>query len=488
MSCLKPKPSVAFLAEPPATEPTPDTHDLLQRDAISPVRRDALDPMDVSTKPRRFQSAEWVRVLVFKSLLVFGPLGYAEEPPAPIPCHVGIYVVSLSDVNLRDGTCVADFWVWFRWQNAAITPLETIEVIDGTIDARTGVLQKTLTNGCQYACHRIRATIRQKWNVAQFPLDTQCIVLALEDAALETGQLILLPDQQGSRISPDVSVPGWSLGTFAVSAQMQAYETNYGDTDLPPGAVAEYSRLIVTLDLYRPGMGLFFKLFTGLFVAVGIALVSIAIRPTDLDPRFGLPVGAMFASFASQYVIASVLPATSEFTLADQLHVLAVGVIFLVLLESVVSLFLTYADRTWVARRLDAVALVLLSLATITAVVILVMNARYPDSETVAGPIEFLPRGWCGVGCEGRGAYRMESLLRHANDIKLALGCGPGVIDIQQEPRYAKGHWGKGNDRRVVDLFPPGGRFTRKERVCHRDGPMVRPAWGVQSQFFQPTS
>jgi hypothetical protein len=346
-----------------------------------------LERMGAGAQRRGFLSTVWSRVPAALALLALCTYGKAENPLPSVgasECSVGVYLLSLSDVSLQDGTCVADFWVWFRWRNAEINPLETIEVIDGTIDSKTGESMKMLKNGFQYACHRVRATLRQKWDVSRFPLDEQRIVIALEDAVLEAGEMILIADQPGSRVSPAVSVPGWSLGSFAVRTQTQAYETNYGDTDLPPGASAEYSRLIVTLDLFRPGMGLFFKLFTGLFVAVGIALVSMAVRPTDLDPRFGLPVGAMFASIASQYVIASVLPATSEFTLADQLHVLAVGVIFLVLLESVVSLFLTYADHSCIARRLDAACLAILLVTTTAAVVILVGNARVPATETLA--------------------------------------------------------------------------------------------------------
>jgi hypothetical protein len=303
----------------------------------------------------------------------------AEVTEAPVRCHVGVYIVSLSDADLRSGTCVADFWVWFRWRGEDYNPLESLEVIDGIIDEKSGEVQKTLKDGSQYACQRVRASIRQKWNVSRFPLDTQRITLSLEDAEVESDRVAFIPDEAGSRISPSVEVPGWKIGKFSIIAQPQVYDTNYGDTDLPTGASSEYSRAVISLELHRPGMGLFFKLFTGLFVAVGIALVSIAIRPTDLDPRFGLPVGAMFASIASQYVISSVLPDSADFTLADQLHVLAVGVIFLALLESVVSLFLTYAEMPRAARRLDAAFLIILAICTVAAILVLVMKALAPS-------------------------------------------------------------------------------------------------------------
>lgn len=315
--------------------------------------------------------------------VVFQLNGFADESSEfkkPVQCYVGIYIVSLSDADLRSGTCQADFWVWFRWRDATINPLESLEVINGVIDEKSGDTRKTLKDGYEYACQRIRATIRQKWNVSRFPLDTQRILISLEDAEMESDRFVFIPDKEGSRISPAVDMPGWTIERFSVSTQSQVYETNYGDTDLPTGASSEYSRVVVSLDLRRPGLGLFFKLFTGLFVAVGIALVSIAIRPTDLDPRFGLPVGAMFASIASQYVISSVLPDSADFTLADQLHVVAVGVIFLALLESVVSLFLTYAEMQQAARRLDAAFLIMLAIGTVTAILCLVTTALAPAS------------------------------------------------------------------------------------------------------------
>jgi hypothetical protein len=304
----------------------------------------------------------------------------AEVSDEPIRCHAGIYIVSLSDADLRSGTCVADFWVWFRWRDPDYNPLDSLEVINGVIDEKSGDVQKVLKDGQQYACQRIRATIRQKWDVHRFPLDTQRIVISLEDAEVESDQVAFISDDVSSRVSRSVSVPGWTIGRFSISTREQVYDTNYGDTDLPNDASSEYSRIVVTLDLHRPGMGLFVKLFSGLFVAVGIALVSIAVRPTDLDPRFGLPVGAMFASIASQYVVASILPDSAEFTLADQLHVLAVGVIFMTLLESVVSLFLTYADLQHVARRMDGLFLMVSVVATVLAVFQLVANASVTAS------------------------------------------------------------------------------------------------------------
>ena len=308
-------------------------------------------------------------------LRTFETNGQAEtvntETPADTPPDIvaaGVYLLGISDVDLRAGTCVADLWVWFRWKDAKHDPLEGLELIDGVIEARSGESRKMLEDGHLYATQRLKATIRQAWDVSHFPLDKQKIVIAIEDSTKESHEAVFVADRTNTCMSPNLRIPGWSVAPLAVDVTESVYETNYGDTSLPTGSLSKYSRFSAVLDLQRPGMGLFFKLFAGLFVAVGIALLALTVRPNHVDPRFGLPVGAMFAAIASEYVISAALPASTDFTLADQLHVLSMAVIFLTIVESVVSLTLFETGRSMASARLDMMSIAALAGAVIASV------------------------------------------------------------------------------------------------------------------------
>ena len=80
------------------------------------------------------------------------------------------------------------------------------------------------------------------------------------------------------------------------------------------------------------------------------------IDPIDLDPRFGLGVGAIFAAIASAYVISSALPETNQYTLADKMNMLAVGVIFLSIVQSVFSLRLWKNGKEAASKSLDFIS------------------------------------------------------------------------------------------------------------------------------------
>jgi len=295
--------------------------------------------------------------------------------------YVGVYVNAIRSVDLKANAFALDFWVWFRWkmespatvpagtanpgagENAvplppAFDPLETFEIINGTVDAKESVLHdviETPEGKFHYVSARCAATITKFFDISRFPLDAHTLALNIEDAEREELRLVYVADQENTGLSPEVKVPGWDIRGMRTRIASNRYETNYGNISLPTGNASVYSRFGFEVDLVRPGAGYFFKLFWSLFLATVIALLAFLIDPIDLDPRFGLGVGAIFAAIASAYVISSALPESNQYTLADKMNMLAVGVIFTSILQSVVSLRLWKSGQEGKSKLLDKV-------------------------------------------------------------------------------------------------------------------------------------
>ena len=94
------------------------------------------------------------------------------------------------------------------------------------------------------------------------------------------------------------------------------------------------------VGIERAGWGLYFKLFQSLYIAILLALLAFFIRPTEVDPRFGLGVGALFAGVANAYVISSLVPDTGVMALADIVNGVGIAVILLTVIQSTISLHL----------------------------------------------------------------------------------------------------------------------------------------------------
>jgi hypothetical protein len=69
------------------------------------------------------------------------------------------------------------------------------------------------------------------------------------------------------------------------------------------------------------------------------------VHVTDLDARFGLSVGSIFAAMANTYVLGEILPETEAITMAEQMNFLGVGTIFCAVFISIASIRLVYAGK-----------------------------------------------------------------------------------------------------------------------------------------------
>ena len=108
-------------------------------------------------------------------------------------------------------------------------------------------------------------------------------------------------------------------------------------------------------------------------MSVFIALLALFIKPTDVDPRFGLGVGALFAAVAGTIVLASQLPDNAGMTAGNFLNSTCVTIILLSLVESVISLRLAEANRWKLSSRVDMYSFAALTAMFVATVAALIM-------------------------------------------------------------------------------------------------------------------
>lgn len=274
----------------------------------------------------------------------------------PAQVVVGSYVTKVQDVSFKDNKYALDFYLWFRWKAegalADYKPLDSFELVNGKIDNKSSMVEKKIGD-INYASVRVAATISETWNLKEFPFDSHRLGVHLEDSAHVTSELVFVPDTKNSRLGDELNLAGWVLANFAGEVTPKVYQSNYGDTSLPSDARSEYSRYSLSMDMNRTTFGTAWKLLSTVLAATAVAFVAFMVKPSDLDPRFGLGVGALFAVAASAFVVSSAVPDSGVMTVADQVHMVAIGFIFLSLLQSAFALKLEVSGREAAATSLD---------------------------------------------------------------------------------------------------------------------------------------
>jgi hypothetical protein len=233
-----------------------------------------------------------------------------------VPVHVGVYVERIPELSTKDATWTAVFDLWFRWRGDDLKPAEDFVVMEGSIESREK-LAEYHADGAHYERYRIIAKITQPFRVTHFPLDEHLLTLAVENGELVREKMVFVPDLESSSVSSRVHVPGYRIARWQAIEKPHSYKSTRGDPRLPAGTKSTYSQFRLGIVIERDGWGLYFKMFQALWVAVVIAFLACFIKPTDVDPRFGLGVGALFAAVANSYLVSTFVPDTGEIALAD---------------------------------------------------------------------------------------------------------------------------------------------------------------------------
>ena len=296
------------------------------------------------------------------------------ESIIPDTVKIGAYIFSVFDLDFPGNKINVDFYLWYNTKTDSVNMLEYLEVVNATEYNKTGETSETRgTEG--YQTVRINSRIKKVWDVTNFPFDHQTIEIRIEDYDKDATRLIMVPDTASSKIDKNVRIDGWEIKEFGIKVYDHMYETNYGDPDVSADEFSKYSRAVIYFTLEREGKGLFFKLFVGLFISVLISLLTFFINPLDLDPRFGLSVGAIFAAIASQYVITSTLPQNERLTLVDILHDISFIYIFLCILVSTLSLHFMKQNKEDKSKKLDKYSLFIFGISYIVIVLYFVISA-----------------------------------------------------------------------------------------------------------------
>ena len=319
--------------------------------------------------------------LLFLALSTLWPCAATADdaPKAPARVIAGVFVNGLQDLSFKDSKYVLDFYIWFRWKPGTVPedfkPLEAFEVINGRIDNKSSIVEKTI-GGEQYASARVLATINEVWDLRRFPFDQHRPRVHIENSAADATTMLFVADRDNSRLGDEIRLSGWKVSNFGLDVATQVYKSNYGDVSLPTNAESSYSRLTFAMDMEHEGNGIAFKILTIVIVSTLVAFVGFLIKPTDLDPRFGLGIGALFAIAASWFIVSSLVPDSSVLTLADQIHVIAMAMVFASVVVSARILWHAEAGREQTAEKLDRLCVMVFPIVFIGACIAAGLLAR----------------------------------------------------------------------------------------------------------------
>src|SRR5262245_33576026 len=286
-----------------------------------------------------------------------------ELPPGCTPTQVnaGIYVDRIVALSIKDASWAVDFYVWFSWKGDAVEPGKGFEIVDGQIESQQRDEEYSAGDE-HYERYRIIAQITKPFEISRFPCDDHLLTINVENPHYQWQHMVFVPDAANSSVSSRVRVSAYGIQGSKIIEKPHSYKTTRGDPRLTAGTKSTVSQCRFGIALRRDSWGFYFKMFQALYVAVTIAMLAMFIKPTNVDPRFGLGVGGLFAAVANSYVTSALIPDTGMMTVADLVNGIGIGMILLTVIQSTVSLYVyERLGLEALSRRFDKVSFAILA-------------------------------------------------------------------------------------------------------------------------------
>ena len=272
----------------------------------------------------------------------------------PDTVTTGIYVTSIHDIDFKEKEYTITFWLWLKYVNKDFDFLQNLEIPMAKTVSRSFSTIDT-SNGKIYLLMKMQCVMKDSWKTENFPFDHQKLRLSVENSQYDSKSLVFKPDTLGNHYDPRFTLRGWNIDSFNVVINTKKYETAFGDEEMIKPHT-EYSAYRVNIVLTRDAMGLFWKMFLGMYVSFLIAYMCFYIHSDNIESRFGLSVGSLFAVIGNKYIIDSALPESTTFTLVDTLHGITLLFIFCVITCTTYSIKLAKKKNLAAANRFDMIA------------------------------------------------------------------------------------------------------------------------------------
>lgn len=271
---------------------------------------------------------------------------------------LGVFFNSVYDLDLANKSFTADFWIWYNYTNDSLTPLENIE-ISNSKESEFMMEDVEKVGNINWATHKCNAVLKKEWDLRNFPFDKQVLEVNIEDAIDDYSSIVYIADSVNSKYDESIVLDGWVIKKFDVHSGVKTYGTTYGNPELK--GESNYPSVTARFVLERDGLGLFFKLFMGVYVAYLISLSVFFMGPENPE-RFGMIVGALFAGVANKYIVDSIMPQTIMLTLPDKIHNVTFAYIILHLIITVWAYRLSVVEKLkqgWLLDRLSFIISIL---------------------------------------------------------------------------------------------------------------------------------
>ena len=276
-----------------------------------------------------------------------------EDKPTDV--KIRVFVLDIDEINDAGQSFTANIFVQIEWKDPRLAqPGKTVKYSLNEIwNPNIQVVNKQKTfkslpdvavvdsEGNVMYRQRVFGNFSQPLNLRKFPFDQQTLKFEFLSVGNTPDEVNLIKNSSG--IKEEFTWPNWHI----LNWDFIDFNFQY----LPDVPARE--GLIFSLTAKRYVQFYIFKFIIPLLLIVCMSWIVFWIDPTDYAAQISVAITSMLTLIAYQYLVGSSLPRVPYLTQLDKLMFLSTAMVFVTLIEVVITSVLTKKNKVELARKFD---------------------------------------------------------------------------------------------------------------------------------------
>jgi len=286
--------------------------------------------------------------------------------------YAGIEVNGLDNVDVRNSTFAADFFVWFRYKdgyNFDIHQVEFPTVVSGG-DPGKEVFHRS-KDGYTTVSHHVKGAFRADYEFSHFPFDRQTLRIPVQTRNSSNYAVMLAfssePDASKKANKESLSPKLWHFNDEIFFRDVAAFQSSLGDQGESAAQNIEVDRINAAITISRDVIGYAVKNFLPLLCILIAVMIGYALAPDVINPRVSIGVTALLTTSVLYQKVAGDLPTVTYIIGLDYVFFAFFALCSLFLLLTVVTYETHRSKMLLLSKRLNqaGAALTLFGLALV---------------------------------------------------------------------------------------------------------------------------
>jgi len=282
-----------------------------------------------------------------------------DPPGVPTRVKIGILVSDVLSVDDVAQAVTVDLIAVAEWRDERLAGLAGCRVPKTAVWfpraelINSNSLQRTHVNladrveigpgGAVRYVQRLHGPISTYHSLERFPFDRHSFKLRMVIFDYPADDLVIEVDQAFTHLGEQQNIADWEVFSASGSSAIEPV-AEFGQS---------YSVVTLSIDLARSWTFYIWRVIVPMALIVAMSWAVFWISPERYGPQIGLSATAMLTLIAFQFFVASALPKLSYFTILDELVVGSTTLVFLTLVQAMVTAYLVMNGRAERAKRID---------------------------------------------------------------------------------------------------------------------------------------